>query len=356
MEAQPFRFFMREAPALMEEAVSRGAAFVGADPRGFAYVANATTGVNTALASLTLEPGDELVVTDLEYNACRNALDRVAARWGAVVRVVPIPLPLRSSTDIVTAVTAAFTARTRLLLVDHVTSQTGIVMPIAALAAACRAAGVEILVDGAHAPGMLDLQIDELGVDYYTGNFHKWACTPKAAALLWIAEQHRDRVRPLVTSHGANMRAEDAAERLRNEFDWVGTLDPTPVFAIPFTLDYMASLVDGGWPELRRRNRELALAGRALLCEALGEVDLVPADMIGSLAAVRLPDSSIETETSPFILDPDQSVLLHEFGIEVPFVPWGSPSGRLVRISAQLYNSLDDVQRLADALQQVVRR
>lgn len=350
LEAQPISFFLRDALPLLEVAIARGAAFIGADVRGFAFVANATTGVNTALASIELRAGDELLVTNHEYNACRNALDHVARRAGAVIRVITIPLPIASPDDVVTQIAAAITARTRLLLIDHVTSPTAIVMPIAQIAAVCRDAGVEILVDGAHAVGMLDLDVDGLGVDYYTGNFHKWACTPKAAAAFWVAERHRGRVRPLVTSHGANMSAATVDEAFRNQFNWVGTTDPTPVLTIPFALDYMAGLVDGGWPEIRRRNRELALAGRTLLCEALGEVELAPSAMIGSMASVRLPDATSAPLKSIMDADPEHDVLLNDFGIEVPFVHWGGYPRRLVRISAQLYNSLDDYQRLVEAL------
>lgn len=355
MEAEPVQFFVRDAPDLLHIAIERGAAFVGADPRGFAYVANATTGVNTVLASIQLEPGDELIVTDHEYNACRNALVRTAERTGATIRSVRLPFPVRHPHEIVDAIAAAFTPRTRLLLIDHVTSPTGLVLPIAEIAAACRDAEVEILVDGAHAPGMIDLELDALGVDYYTGNFHKWVCTPKGVAILWIAKQHRHRVRPLVTSHGANMPADEPWEHFRHEFDWVGTTDPTGVFAVPFTIDHIASLVPGGWPEVRRRNHALALTGRALLCEAFHEIELAPASMIGALAAVRIPDGETTSQRSPFDLDPDQDVLLREHRIEVPLVPWPAPPERLVRISAQLYNTHNDMQRLVEALQKVVR-
>jgi isopenicillin-N epimerase len=354
MERQLVRFFMRDVSQLWAEQLERAAAFVGADPDGLAFVTNATTGVNTVLASLDLRSGDELLVTDHEYNACRNALNRAAERADATVRVIELALPITSPDEVVAAVASAITERTRLLLIDHVTSQTGFVVPIADIARVCRDRGVEILVDGAHAPGMLDLDVDALGVDYYTGNFHKWVCTPKTVAILWVAQQHRARVKPLTTSHGANMHADDAVSAFRNEFDWVGTVDPTPVLSTGFTIDHMASMIDGGWPAIRQHNRELALTGRDILNEALGETPLVPDSMIGSLAAVRLPDRTEDLPTSIFDPDPDQTTLLLDHGIEVPIIPWPEPGKRLLRISTQLYNSVEEIHRLAALLKGIL--
>lgn len=354
MESEPVRFFVREVPELWSDAVARGAAFVGADPGGFAWIANATTGVNTVLASLDLQPGDELLVTNHEYGACRNALDRRAAATGATVRCVDVPFPVTSAAQVVQAVASGITDATRLLLIDHVTSATGLVLPIAEIAATCRDAGVEILVDGAHACGMLDLDIDALGVDYYTGNFHKWVCTPKGVAMLWIAPRHRDRVRPLTTSHGASMPAATPEEALRNEFDWVGTTDPTAVLSVPFTIDYMASLIDGGWDGIRRHNHDLVVQGRRMLCEALDEVELAPAEMLGSLAAVRLPDGDPNAGPVPPYLDPHHNILLTDHNIEIPIGPFPAPPKRLLRLSAQLYNTQEDVQRLVEALHVVL--
>src|SRR5262249_17948476 len=153
---------------------------------------------------LTFAPGDELLTTDHEYNACRNALDATAARTGAKVVVVRIPLPVASPDDVVTAILDKATERTRLALVDHVTSQTGMVLPIARICAALNERGIDTLVDGAHAPGMVPLAIPEIGAAYYTGNCHKWICAPKSAALLYVRRDRQSLVRPLSISHGAN--------------------------------------------------------------------------------------------------------------------------------------------------------
>jgi isopenicillin-N epimerase len=350
IERQPVKFFVRDLPALWDETRRHAASFVGANPANFVFVDNATTGVNAVLQSLELGPDDELLITDHEYNACCNVVRFVAERSGATVRVVELPFPLSDPDEVVQAIEASFSPRTRLLLVDHVTSQTGMVLPIGAIADRCREPGIEVLVDGAHAPGMIDLDVEALGVDYYTGNFHKWVCTPKSAAFLWVADERRPQIRPPVISHGANMPAETAADRLHVEFDWQGTRDPTPVLSVSFGIEYMGAIVDGGWPAVRKHNRDLALRAREVLNEALGEEPLCPDEMIGSLAAVRLPDGDPTPHDSPLYLDPQQDTLLFEHGIEVPIIPFPGPPRRLLRVSAQLYNAVADYRQLAAIL------
>jgi isopenicillin-N epimerase len=241
------------------------------------------------------------------------------------------------------------TARTRLALLDHVTSPTGMVLPIAELVRALAAAGVDTLVDGAHAPGMVAVDLDALGAAYYTGNAHKWLCAPKGAAFLVVRADRRDRVRPLTISHGANTRR-PGRSRLHDEFDWTGTADPSPFLSVPAAIRSIGSLVPGGWPEVRARNRELALTARETLSAALGLEAPCPDSMIGSLAALPLPGGDPRGPATALSGDRLQDVLLERYGIEVPIVSWPGPPHRLVRISAQLYNRAEDYERLADAL------
>jgi isopenicillin-N epimerase len=353
IERQPVAFLARELPGRIDAAREVVAAFVGADPRDLVFVPNATTGVNAVLRSLPLAAGDELLTTDHAYNACRNALEYVAGRAGARVVVARVPFPLERPAQVVEAVLAAITPRTRLALLDHVTSPTGLVFPIAELVSGLAAHGVDTLVDGAHAPGMVPLDLEALGAAYYTGNCHKWVCAPKGAALLHVRRDRQEEVRPHVISHGANTpRA--GRSRFHDEFDWTGSDDPTPYLCVPAALETMAALVPGGWPEIRRRNRELALAGRRILAEALDVEPPCPEEMIGSLAALPLPDGSPEPPRSALYADPLQEVLLAEHRIEVPIVPWPKPPRRLVRISAQLYNSAGEYRRLAAALRSIL--
>ena len=349
MERQPVQFLARELEPLLDQARSELASFLGAAAEDLAWLSNATTGVNAVLQSLAFGPGDELLTTDHEYNACRNALEHVAGRSGATVVVAPVPFPLGSPDEVVDAVLSRVTARTRLALIDHVTSPTGLVLPIERLVRELAGRGVETLVDGAHAPGMLELSLDELGAAYFTGNCHKWLCAPKGAAFLHVRRDRRNRVRPLVISHGANSPRRDRS-RYHLEFDWTGTDDPTAWLSVPAAIRFMGGLVEGGWPELRRRNRRLALQARDELCRALGVEPGCPDEMVGSMAALPLPPGAPGSTTSALYTDELQSALLRRFQIEVPIIPWPAPPARLVRISAQVYNRPDQYRRLAAAL------
>lgn len=352
LERQPVDFFVRRYEGMLDQARQDLAKFLVADPEGLVPVSNATTGVNAVLRSLGFEPGDELVVTDHEYNACRNALEFVAGRHGARVRVARIPFPIDDAGRILDRILAEVGPKTRLVLVDHITSQTGLVVPLEELAPELARRGIEVLVDGAHAPGMLPLDLGaliEAGVTYYTGNCHKWLCAPKGAGFLYVREDRREAVRPVVISHGANT-PRPGRSRFHTEFDWVGTDDPTAFLSMPAALHFIRSLLPGGWPEVREHNRRLVLAGRKHLCEALEIDPPAPESLIGSLASLPLPDGSPEPPKSALYADPLQERLLAEHGIEVPIVPWPAPPKRLIRISAQLYNHEDQYRKLAAVL------
>ncbi|HAM53903.1 MAG TPA: aminotransferase [Candidatus Rokubacteria bacterium] len=348
MEAAPVRFLSRELDDRLASARQALAAFVGADADDLAFVANATGGVNAVLRSLRFSPGDELLTTDHAYNACRNALDFAAGRAGARVVVATIPFPLASPDEVVEAVLAHVTPRTRLALLDHITSPTGLVLPIERLVAALAGRGVEVLVDGAHAPGMVPLDLGALGAAYYSGNCHKWLCAPKGSAFLWVRRDRQPDIRPLTISHGASA-ARPGRSRFRLEFDWTGTDDPTAWLAVPGAIEYLGSLLPGGWPELMARNRALALEARRLLCAATGTAPPCPEEMVGALASIILPDGPT-TEIGWRRPDPLQRRLYDGWGIEVPVMSWPAAPRRLVRISAQLYNAPADFERLAEAL------
>lgn len=352
MERDPVRFFGRELMGCIEEAIARLAAFLGAEPEDVVPVRNATQGVNAVLRSFPFEPGDELLVTTHGYNACRNAASFVCERAGARLVTVDLPFPLESEDEVVEAVLAGVTPRTRLALLDHVTSPTGLVLPIERMVSTLAERGVPTLVDGAHAPGMLPLDLGTLGAAYYTGNGHKWLCAPKGAAFLWVRRDLQESVRPTAISHGANSPW-PGRSRFRTEFCWTGTDDPSAFLSLPTAIEVLARLVPGGWEALRARNRALALEGRRLVCAALGVPEPAPESMIGSLAAVPLP-AGLTPEptdrTGAFDVDPLQRRLREEFAIEVPIFPFPAPPRRLVRISAQVYVEREDLEELARAL------
>ncbi len=349
MEAEPVRFFRRELDSLLQQARKNLATFIGADVEGLTFVNNATTGVNTVLSSFPLSPGDEVLVTNHEYPACRNALDAAAAQAGAVVIVVEIPFPLNSADQVIERVLESITPRTRLALLDHVTSQTGMILPIETLVQELENRGIPVLVDGAHAPGMVELDLQDLGASFFTGNCHKWLCAPKGSGFLWVREDHRDGIRPLVISHGATAPL-GGKSRFRLEFDWVGTEDPTAFLSVATAITVVSAMVEGGWPEVRRRNRELVLRARDLVCNALGIDAPCPDSMIGSMAAIPICDGSPEPPPLPHGLDVLQDCLFFDHDIEAPIVSWPAPPHRLVRISAQLYNTEAQYRLLANVL------
>ena len=351
MEADPVRFLDLDLPGLLDDARRRVGRFLGADPDGLAFVPNATVGVNTVLQSLHFEPGDELLSNDHEYNATLNAMQAVAARDGARVVIARIPFPVRDSDEALEAILTEVTPRTRLVVVSHVTSPTALILPVEALVAALAERGIDTLVDGAHAPGMVPVDVDRLGAAYWTGNGHKWLCGPKGAAVLWVRADRRDRVHPLVVSHGANTPITDRS-RFRLEFDWTGTPDPTASLTLPEALAWMAAQ-PGGWPATMAANHELVLAGRDRLATALGIDPPAPDAMLGAMAT--LPLEGVAGEAAGVALG---RRLLNDERIQVPIVAWpvraaridGTEPAILVRISAQRYNEPGDYDRLAGAL------
>jgi isopenicillin-N epimerase len=349
MERQPVQFFVRDLEGLLDEARTALGVFLGAPAQDLAWIPNATTAVNAVLRSLSFEPGDELLTTDHEYNACRNVLEFVARRAGAKVVVASVPFPIAGSDQVIQAVMDRVTDRTRLALLDHVTSQTGLVLPIEALVRELRTRGVETLVDAAHAPGMLPLDVAAIGAAWYTGNCHKWICAPKGAAFLYTRPDMQQQTRPVVISHGASSTRKDRSRYLI-EFDWMGTDDPTAILSVPEAIRFMAGLMPGGWAAVRETNHQLALRGRDVLCNALGIDPPCPDEMIGSLASLPLPDGDGRPGNSPLYADPLQDLLLEQFGIEVPVIPWPAPPKRLIRISGQVYNRDGDYEKLGHAL------
>ncbi len=344
MEREPVDFLDGRLPARLDEARAALAAFVGADADDLVFVPNATTGVNAVLRSLRLEPGDELLLTDHTYGACRKCADFVAERAGARIVIARLPFPLESEEPILEAVLERVTGRTRLALIDHVTSPTALILPLAGLVGELRARGVETLVDGAHAPGMVALELSRLGAAYYTGNAHKWLCAPKGAAFLHVRRDRQRGLHPTVISHGFR-------RGLRAEFDWTGTCDPTPWLCIPEALRVVGSLLPGGWPQVMARNHALALEARERLLEALELAPPCPRGMVGAMASIPLP--------TPAPLSPAAGLdtkAMHDWfrarGIETWLHPEPIP---VLRISAQLYNSAGQFERLAALLVECLR-
>lgn len=349
MEANPTRYFLGgDYQRDLDAARGAVARFVGGDEAGLVFVNNATAGVNAVLRSLepVLAPGDEIVITDHEYNACRNAAEVSASRARARVVTAPVPFPLDSPQQVVDSILAAVTERTRILLIDAVTSATGLVMPVAEIAAAVEP-GVRVLVDAAHAPGMIDFDVSELGASYVTANCHKWMCSAKGAGFLWVREDRRDDVFHSVISHGYNGGWPSAGGRLHAQFDWTGTQDPSAWLTVGDALGAVEAMHPDGWPGVRRTIRDLCLSGRRILLDALGIDPPAPEAMIGAIASVPVPPAD---HSGSAIFDPLMAALEQRHRIQVPVFTWPAPPHRLLRISAHLYNNEPQYHRLAKAV------
>ena len=353
MEREPMRFFVMELPGLLEEALAELGRFIGADPAGLTFVNNASSAVSAVLRSIQFQPGDRLLITDHAYPACRNALDFVAERTGLEVVVAQVPFPASSHDQVFDAIMEAWRPGIRLALLDHITSPTGLLFPIRRLVESLQGRGTDVLVDGAHAPGMVDLHLDRLGAAYYTGNCHKWMCTPKGSAFLYVRSDRLDTVRPLTISHGATAPT-DANSRFRNEFDWTGTDDPTPWLTVPESIRYFRDLVPGGWPSLRDRNRELLTRAVEAMTTTAGLTGPGPADMLLNLAAFPLPDDPRADDKDAFGFSAIRRKLLHDYRIQIPVWTWPQVPGRVLRLSVQLYNDLSQYRYLAKAVKELL--
>lgn len=351
MEREPIRWFVEDLEPALDQARARMAAFVGCPAQDFSFVTNATAGVNAVVRSLKFQPGDELLTSSQEYNACNNVLRWAAKQWGAKVVSVDLPWPVTSEDEVVAAVLAGVTPRTRLAMVSHVTSPTAMILPVQRIVRELAQRGVDTLVDGAHAPGFLPLNVADLGCAYYTGNFHKWLCAPKGSAFLYVRPDRQAQIVPTIISHGANADRADRS-RLRLEFDYIGSMDYTAWLVTPGCMDLVAELAGGGgWPEVMRANRAMALRVRGMLQERFGVGPLAPESMIGSMAAVRLPDrQEAEGPRPSTYADPLQDRLVCRWGVQVPIIPFPAAPRRHVRVSCTLYNTWSQYEYLADAL------
>lgn len=335
LEAEPTRFMQRELPEALRAAAATLAGFLGAEPADLAFVQNATDGVNAVLRSLDLSPGDEMLTTTHVYPAVRNAMRFVAARTGARIVEAPLPYPLADPEAAAQAFADRLTGRTRLALFDFVTSPTALLLPVAAMTQAAHGVGAKVLIDAAHAPGMVDFRLDALGADWITGNAHKWLFAPKGTAFLWAERGAQQGLHPTVISHGFE-------QGFRAEFDWVGTRDPSGWLAIDAAIGFYRAQGDGA---IRAHNRALADRAATLIAGALGSDQGQSAACRGALATVRLPGTKGMDRAAGLGLN---DWLWREHRIEVPIIAFAD--WLWVRVSAQIYNEVGDYERLAAAL------
>jgi len=346
MERHPARFLLRELastdamppaqPTRLRAAAQRVAEFLGARGEDVVFVDNASAGVNAVLRSLRLQAGDEIILFDHAYGAVARVAAWVAREQGASVVTVPLPFPINGAATVLEALEAAVTARTRIAVLDHITSETALVLPLAQMAALCRDRGVLVLADGAHAPGAIELDIPALGVDWYVANLHKWAFAPRGCGVLWAAPQRREGLHPGVMSWGLGLG-------WHQEFDWTGTRDPTPFLCAPDGIEFITGFL--GLQAMREYNHALVWSAAQRLASRWGMAWVTPESMVGCMATVPLP-SGLGTDAAN--ASRLQDWLLFEQRIEVPIVARGA---RLwARVSAQVYNDDGDIDRLAAAV------
>ena len=343
LESEPVRFLTRELPQHLETARTALANFVGSLPEDLVFVQNATDGANAILRSLlpTFKPGDELLTASHAYRAIRQTMVYVAELSGAVVFDAPVPFPIVDPEEVTNAIASAITPRTVFAVIDHITSPTGVIFPIEQIIALFKERGIPVLVDGAHAPGQIDLHLDTLGADYYVGNCHKWLYTPKGAAFLWVNKKHQAKIHPTVISHFLG-------QGFQTEFNWTGTLDPTAWLSIPAGIEFHRKLGVAGSFEY---TRQMLLDARQNISNALGISYGAPESMVANLCTFPLPNNPDATDERVFYL---HDVLFDEYHIEVPAM---NANGKLyLRASSSPYNDTSDFEALKNALLDLANR
>jgi isopenicillin-N epimerase len=341
-EQAPMQFLDREGKDRIQEAREVISGFLGCSADQLGFVENATTGVGSVINSQNFPRGSEILTTSHVYNGVRQLLKAASIRNGWVTREVDIPTPIRSSQEIVSTIRHACTAETKMLVLDHVASITGILFPVQELIAMCRELGILILIDGAHAPGMVHLAIDTLNPDWYVGNLHKWVCGPPGAGFLWTNTKHLDSTRPLTISHFFE-------QGFLREFDWQGTRDITSILGASIAVQWGAAL---GWDRIRAHNHSFTVSTQRELVATWKVEPLAPLDgsLLGSMATVQLP---VGFPNDQALLDEIRAKVYDQFKIEIPFLLWqGRPH---VRISGQIYNRISDIERLKTAVFTLLR-
>jgi len=353
IERNPSRHLLRDVVTMvgveerrgrLREAAETVARFVGAQGADLVFVDNDTTGINAVLQSFDLRPGDQVLAMDTTYGGVRQAVRHVCRRTGAMVVAADHPCPIRAPGDVLASIDRALTQQTRLALLDHIVSETGAVLPLQEMVALCRrrVPGIKVLVDGAHVPGQLALDIPSIGADWYAANLHKWAFAPRSCGILWAAPEAKAGLHPTVVSWNLD-------QGFTAEFDWTGTRDPSSFLAAPAGLAFLERL---GFAAARAYNHDLLWQGIALLERRLarwaeGEAveTVAPESMSGSMIAIRLPlRLGRDVEAARRVRD----CLLFDHSIEVQVIAWRE---RLwMRVSVQVYNELADLELLADAI------
>ncbi|MBP1673442.1 MAG: aminotransferase class [Bacteroidetes bacterium] len=344
LERQPLRFFMRELPDLHQKTLQHLGAFLQCNPQDLVYVRNATEGVNTVLSSIPWQKNDRVLITNHIYQACKNALFIYAQRYGFEIDEVEVSYPYQNEDEIVQCVLKGITKNTRLLLIDHISSPTALHFPIEKIASNLKGSRVELLVDGAHAPGMIPIQPSETGAQYYTGNCHKWLCAPKGAAFLWVEPKCQEYINPLNISM-INVKTQSFQDR----FYWGGTQDLSSFLSIPKAIESIPEIFGKSWEEVMERNYMMSRKVSQLLSSKLQQLVPIPEGSIINMCSLPLPKLGRALQPGEF--DPLQEKLYYEYKIEIPVINWGRENQRFIRYSCFVYNSLEQYEYLGEVLE-----
>ena len=340
LERQPVLFLGREIDGLLRQSRQALGEYLDAAADDLVYIPNATHGVNIVARSLALQPGDEILTTDHEYGACDYNWEFVCKKTGATYIHQPIPLPVQSEDEIIEQFWQGVTLRTKVIYLSHITSPTALRLPVEQICQRARQAGIWTLVDGAHAPGQIPLDLKAVGADFYTGNCHKWLLSPKGAAFLYARREAQPLIEPLIVSWGYHATAETTSgSQFIDYLQWTGTRDPAAALSVPSAIQFMR---DHNWDKVRRECHALLRQAVERICALTDMHPLYPldSDFYSQMAIAPLPLSADLTSL--------KSRLYDEYQVEVPLIQW--QDRKFVRISIQGYNTPSDVDALLEAL------
>lgn len=339
LESQPVEFLSRRSPELLYQSRLELANYLHTKPERLVYVPNTTTGINTIARSLALSDHDEVLTTDHEYGATERTWRFLSRKNGYSLRKVNLSVPLENSDSLVDLFWKAVTPATRVIFLSHITSQTSCIFPVKAICEKARTAGILSVVDGAHAPGQIDLDLDDLGADFYVGNLHKWLCAPKGSAFLYAREEVQDHIEPLIVSWGWESD-HPGKSRFNDYLEWTGTMDISAYLTVPAAIQFQR---DHNWPLHQKRCHELAVQ----CLNQINKLTSLPniytqSSQFAQMVSIRMPSLDIEEL---------KTTLYDRYHIEVPLFFWNSDP--FIRVSFQAYNDEKDLNEISDALSQI---
>jgi isopenicillin-N epimerase len=350
MERDPTRFLKVDLEPMMDGVREKLGPFLGCSPADLGMMRNATYALCTILRNTPFKAGDEILITDQEYPSLQNELDRLQATQGVKIVKAVIPFPIASAHVVLERLMALLTPKTRMVMVSHITSASAMIYPVASIVREMNERGIDTVIDGAHSPGQIHVDLSAMRPTYFVGSGHKWLSGPKGIGFFYVRPDKQHLFRPLALSGRAHKVRPNRALFLR-DYDYQGTDDYSAILTLPTAIETMGSLLPGGWNALMRHNHELALAGREIVCNALGIEPPSPTSMIGGMVTLPLPEAPPHLRNRPTCYDDAlQDVLLERHRIVTPIWRLNGSDQRVVRFSAQLYNTLEQYELLGKAL------